>query len=74
MPVINFEIGKLSIKQKQQIVKEFTETAVKVTGLPSETFYIFIKENATENIGVGGILQSDRHNLSQQDIKGEDER
>ncbi|MEO1770526.1 4-oxalocrotonate tautomerase DmpI [Candidatus Enterococcus ferrettii] len=72
MPVINFEVGKLSTEQKRQVVKEFTETAVKVTGLPAEAFYIFIKENAAENIGVGGILQSERHNLNEQDTKGEE--
>ncbi|MGL9728664.1 4-oxalocrotonate tautomerase DmpI [Enterococcus sp. DIV0756] len=62
MPVINFEIGKLSKEQKRQVVKEFTETAVKVTGLPADAFYIFIKENEADNVGVGGLLQSDRHN------------
>lgn len=62
MPVINFEIGKLSKEQKRQVVREFTETAVKVTGLPADAFYIFIKENEADNVGVGGLLQSDRHN------------
>lgn len=62
MPVINFEVGKLSKEQKRQVVKEFTETAVKVTGLPADAFYIFIKENDADNVGVGGSLQSDRHN------------
>lgn len=60
MPVINFEIGKLSKEQKKLIAKEFTETAVKVTGLPADAFYVFIKENQADNIAVGGILQSDR--------------
>ncbi|MHC5372688.1 4-oxalocrotonate tautomerase DmpI [Enterococcus sp. LJL120] len=61
MPVIQFEIGHLTKEQKQQVVKEFTETAVKVTGIPADAFYVFIKENTGDNVGVGGVLQSDRH-------------
>ncbi|MHC5249500.1 4-oxalocrotonate tautomerase DmpI [Enterococcus sp. LJL90] len=61
MPVIQFEIGHLTREQKQQVVKEFTETAVKVTGIPAEAFYVFIKENTGDNVGIGGVLQSDRH-------------
>ncbi|WP_265455237.1 4-oxalocrotonate tautomerase DmpI [Enterococcus sp. HY326] len=61
MPVIQFEIGHLTKEQKEQVVKEFTETAVKVTGIPAEAFYVFIKENSGDNVGVGGVLQSDRH-------------
>lgn len=60
MPTITFETAKLSKEQKQTVVKEFTETAVKVTGLPPEAFYIFLKENDLENVGVGGQLLSDR--------------
>lgn len=63
MPVIHFEIGSLDKDQKRQIVKEFTETAVKVTGIPAEAFYVFINENQGDNVGVGGVLQSDRHRL-----------
>jgi len=60
MPVVTLEIGKLSYEQKQTIVKEFTETAARVTGIPEKDYYVFIKENATENVGVGGTLLSDR--------------
>lgn len=60
MPVITFEAAKLTKKQKQILAKEFTETAARVTGLPETGFYVFLKENDMENVGVGGILLSDR--------------
>lgn len=60
MPVITLEAGKLSKEQKAQLVKEFTESATKVTGIPPQAFYVFLKENEAENIGVGGTLLSDR--------------
>ena len=60
MPVITFEAASLTREQKQQLVKEFTETAARVTGLPPQGFYVFLKENAPDNVGVGGQLLSDR--------------
>lgn len=60
MPVITFEINQLTREQKQLIAKEFTDTAAKVTGIPQEAFYVFIKENIPDNVAVGGKLQSDR--------------
>jgi len=60
MPVITFEAAALTKEQKRTLAKEFTETAVRVTGLPEAEFYVFIKENDMDNVGVGGKLLSDR--------------
>ncbi len=60
MPVITFEAAKLTKEQKQELAREFTETAARVTGLPKEGFYVFLKENDLDNVGVGGQLLSDR--------------
>lgn len=60
MPVITFEIVQLTHEQKQTIVKEFTDTASQVTGIPREDFYVFVKENSPENVGIGGILLNDK--------------
>lgn len=60
MPVITFEAAMLTKEQKRQIAKEFTETAARVTGLPEAGFYVFIKENDPDNVGVGGTLIGDR--------------
>lgn len=58
MPVITFEIGKLKKEQKTQIIKEFTESASRITGLPEEDFYVFLKENEADNVGIGGRMLS----------------
>lgn len=60
MPVITFETAKLTKEQKAELAKEFTNVAVKVTGIPAEAFYVFLKESDLENVGVGGVLLSDR--------------
>lgn len=60
MPVITLEAAKLTKEQKQQLAKEFTESASRITGLPQEAFYVFLKENSLDNVGVGGKLLSDK--------------
>lgn len=60
MPVITFESTKLSKEQKKSLVKEFTEIAAKVTNIPQEAFYVFLKENEFENVGVSGTLLSEK--------------
>ncbi|GLC80712.1 4-oxalocrotonate tautomerase DmpI [Lacrimispora brassicae] len=60
MPVITLEASKLTKEQKQLLTKEFTESASRITGIPPEAFYVFLKENELENIGVGGKLLSDK--------------
>lgn len=62
MPVVTFEAARLGIEQKRQLVEEFTETAVRITGLPKETIFVFLKENSTDNVGVGGVLLSEKQN------------
>lgn len=49
------------LDKKRQLVKELTETAVKIFGLPKQTIVVLIKENSPENVGVGGELIIDRH-------------
>lgn len=60
MPVITFETAKLTKEQKHLLAKEFTESAARITGLPAEAFYVFLKENELENVGVGGKLLSEK--------------
>lgn len=47
-------------EQKAQIVKEITETIVRVLGVNPEIVHIVINENPKENVGRAGILVSDR--------------
>lgn len=61
MPVITLEAGQLSKVQKEQLVTELTASVARITGIPEAGLYIFLKENAPENIAVGGTLLSDKH-------------
>ncbi|RCW47734.1 MULTISPECIES: 4-oxalocrotonate tautomerase DmpI [unclassified Halanaerobium] len=60
MPHIVFDGPKLSKEQKKELVKNFTDTASKVTNIPKKSFVVMIKENNLENIGVGGELLSEK--------------
>ncbi|RRD69243.1 MULTISPECIES: 4-oxalocrotonate tautomerase DmpI [unclassified Desulfovibrio] len=56
MPVITLEAASLDKEQKEQLIAEFTESAARIMNMPKESFYVFLKENILENIGVGGEL------------------
>lgn len=60
MPVITIEAAKLTKEQKAVLTKEMTETVSRVMNLPPQAFYVFLKENEPENIGVGGLLLSEK--------------
>lgn len=60
MPVITFETSPLSREQKQKVAEGLTKVASEATGVPEGAFYVFIKENEPDNVGVGGKLLSDR--------------
>ena len=47
-------------EQKAQIVKEMTDTMVRVLGVNPEIVHIVINENPKENVGRAGVLISDR--------------
>lgn len=57
MPYINLQITKGATRdQKNQIVKEFTETLVKVLGKKPEHTHIVIQEIEDQNWGFSGML------------------
>ena len=60
MPVITLEAGSLTKEQKEQLAKELTASASKIMGIPEQAFVAIIRENNPDNIGVGGILLSER--------------
>ncbi len=49
----------MSKEKKAQLVKEITESTSRLTGLPQQAIFVFIKENEPENVGVGGVLLPD---------------
>ncbi len=59
MPSITMELVKMSKEKKAQLVKEITESTSRLTGLPRQAIFVFIKENEPENVGVGGVLLPD---------------
>ena len=60
MPVITFETSPMSKEQKRKVTEGFTRVASEATGIPEGAFYVFIKENGPDNVGVGGKLLSDK--------------
>lgn len=62
MPLINIDGigGKLTKKQKEDLVRELTKTASNITGISESAFMVFIKEMDFENIGSNGVLLSER--------------
>lgn len=60
MPVITMESTPLSKEQKQQLVKELTAVASKITNIPEQVFVVYLNEHERDNIGSGGILLSER--------------
>lgn len=60
MPYINLQVLKgMSRQQKDQIVKQVTETLVAVLDKKPEHIHIVIQEIDEENWGFGGMLTDD---------------
>lgn len=54
MPVINVEIGKLSVEVKRQLLFKLSDTASAITGIPINAFTVVITELEDDNMGIGG--------------------
>ncbi len=63
MPLIIFDGPQIKKEQKEQLVKEFTATASRITNIPKDAFIVLIKENNPENVGVGGELLANKHKV-----------
>ena len=60
MPVIYMDGPKLTKEQKADLVKGFTRVASEVTKMPEKAFIVLIEERDRDNVGVGGVLLSDK--------------
>lgn len=60
MPVITIDGPKLTKEQKSELVKEFSEAASRIMGLPVEAMITIIREVESENVGTGNCLLCDR--------------
>ena len=59
MPIITFDGAELTRDQKASLIKEFTDSAAKITKLPPEAFHIILRENSRDNIGAAGKMLSE---------------
>jgi len=60
MPTIFFYGPKMDKEKKKEMIKSFTETASKLTGVDRSAFVVYLQESNPENVGVGGILLEER--------------
>lgn len=60
MPAIIVEGIPLSVDQKRELVAALTKSASSIMKVSEQAFQVYIKENSRDNIGVGGILVSER--------------
>lgn len=59
MPTITVEGPPIQeVERKRKLVKELTDAAVEIYGIPHIT--VLIKENLPENVGANGELIADR--------------
>ncbi len=59
MPTIFFYGPKLEKEKRKEMIKEFTNTASKLTGVPPKSFVVYLRESNPEYVGVGGELLED---------------
>jgi 4-oxalocrotonate tautomerase len=60
MPTIFFYGPKLDTEKSREMVKEFTDTASRVTGIDKAAFTVFLRDTEPDNVGVGGELLKDK--------------
>ena len=60
MPTIFFYGPKLDKEKSREIIKSFTETASRVTGIDKPAFVVYLRESSHEDVGVGGELLVDK--------------
>ena len=54
MPYIQVEAAKLTKEQKERLVAEITRVSSELMEMRKEAFYVLIKENDSDNWGIGG--------------------
>ena len=54
MPFIKIEAGRIDNDKKEKLISELTRVSSEILGIPVDAFTILIKENETDNWGLGG--------------------
>jgi 4-oxalocrotonate tautomerase len=60
MPTIFFYGPELDREKSKEMIKSFTETASRLTGIDRSAFVVYLRASSPENVGVGGELLEDR--------------
>lgn len=60
MPTIFFFGPRLDGEKKRELVRSFTETASRLTGIDPSAFVVYLEETPPDSVGVGGRLLEDR--------------
>jgi len=66
MPTIFFYGPKLDKEKSREMIKSFTDTASRLTGINKPAFVVYLREAGPENVGVGGELLEDRRKKTEQ--------
>lgn len=59
MPVITVAIHPIDKDQKMHLIKELTETAVRITNVSEDKYVVFIDEYENGSIGLAGKTRSE---------------
>ena len=59
MPVITVAIHPIDQEQKTRLIREITETAVKITKVPADKYVVFIDEYKNDSIGLAGKTRAE---------------
>jgi len=65
MPTIFFYGPELDKARKRELIRSFTESASKLTGINKSAFVVYLRASSPDNVGVGGELLRDRQNRDQ---------
>jgi 4-oxalocrotonate tautomerase len=60
MPTIFFYGPQLDDEKKKELIKSFTESASKLTGIDKSVFTVYLRPSSPDNVGVGGELLKER--------------
>jgi len=60
MPTIFFYGPELDDEKKKELIKSFTETASRLTGIDKLAFVVYLRPSSPDNVGVGGELLRER--------------
>ncbi|MDP1551676.1 MAG: tautomerase family protein [Methanobacteriaceae archaeon] len=54
MPLITIEAGKMPDDVRIKLMKKLTEVSAEITGIPEDSFWVFVKELGLDSTMIGG--------------------